>query len=101
MKTISEFRDTQMVTNEEVMDKTAANLSALSIPAMALIPTAAAAVSGKIYSDVTAPPAGKHNTFQTELLKKELQDVLIDKEKRDRLKKLKEVLNGSKRSLRL
>ena len=94
MKTILEFKETEM-------KKTAANLNVLSIPAMTLIPSAASIMAGKLYSDVTAPPAGKHETFQTNLLKKELKDVLTEREKKKRLDKLKEVLNGSKRSIRL
>ena len=48
MKTIMEFQETEM-------GKVSANLSPLSIPAMATIPTAAAVVAGNLYSKITSP----------------------------------------------
>jgi len=92
MKTISEYRD-------ELLEKQAITLES-TIPYM-VVPGVAGLAGGKIYSDMTAPAASKHEEFQTELLKDKLKDILKKHKERAKLNKYEEVLNGSQRSIRL
>ena len=91
MKTISEFG--------EGMDKIA--ISAISLPAYAAVPALVGAAAGKVYSDVTAPPARKHESFQADLLKEKLMNILEERHRKKKIKKFEEVLNGSRRSIRI
>jgi hypothetical protein len=94
MKTVLEF-------GNEMMEKNAANVPYHQLPAYIGIPAIAGLLGGKLYSDFTAPPAKKHETFQTELLKDRLISMLEERQKQKDLDKLEEVVHGSKRSLRI
>ena len=94
MKTISEFADT-------MLEKDAAQIGLEALPALLGIPAVAGGVAGKIYSDVTAPATRKHETFQTDLLKSKLTNILQQRRRDKKINKLREVLSGSQRSIRL
>lgn len=93
MKTLSEFW-------KDKMEKEAA-VSLAAVPALATIPLSAGILAGKLYSDATSPAEGKYESFEADLLKKELQDRLRERERQKRLKAYKEVLRGTQRSIRI
>lgn len=92
MKTVIEY-------GTEMMEKQSIDAASL-LPYM-VVPGVAGMAAGKLYSDATAPPAGMHDEFQTDLLKNRLKDILIKRKDNKKIKKLEEVLYGSKRSLRI
>jgi len=94
MKTISEFA-------EDMLEKKAMDFGAEALPAILGIPALAGGIAGSVYSNATAPAAGKHAEFQTELLKSRLKNILTERERDKKIQKLKEVLDGSQRSIRL
>jgi hypothetical protein len=92
MKTILEF-------GNEMMEKKA--IDAISLPAYMIAPPLVGALAGKLYSDAKAPPARKYESFQADLLREKLKNILEERNKKKKLSKLEEVLNGTGKSIRL
>ena len=93
MKTILEFAEERLTMNKQAIDLH-------QVPAYTLLPAIAGGVTGKLLSDYTAPPAREYETFEAELLKDKLKNILKERAKRQKLEKYEEVVNGSKRSIR-
>ena len=101
MKTISEFMKEDMIRLDESEIEKRGALSWLALPAMTTLPLSIGAIGGKIHSDFSSPAAGEYENFEADLVERQLKDVLAERERRKRLDKLKEVLRGSQRSVRL
>ena len=89
MKTISEFALHKIAINDD------------ALMALLATPILAASFAGKASSVFTDPPERTYETLQQDLLKTQLRSVLEAKAKERKLKKLEDVVNDKKRSIRI
>lgn len=93
MKTLLEFK--------EEMEKKSAKIPLGQVVALLGMGGAAGTVAGSAYGNIMAPPQGKHEEFQSEMLAENLENQLKERARRKRVKKMEDLLNGGRKTLRL
>ena len=90
MKTLYEFA--------KEMEKKSAALSALGLTSAAV---AAGGLGGAAQSLISSPAESMHEEVQAETLKMKLYNILEERAKRERIRKMEEVVSGARRAVRI